>query len=606
MTFDFSPRHHADQDRRRDQSPSVQWPAHVFVAIAMLLVAAAVAVALQSEARLQAGTAIAVAMAVVVVASGIHGVISVMGLRTTSPAPRPKRNQTGTSAAAREAEATPVLADSVGPVQLAIPATVTSSGNVEPTELAKALLACVPSATEPSSVDAGSVRHATLKADGDARDTPSVTALVLSALAPARLASLDAPLVAPPVRMSFDPLSAMGASTPKDAQPETDFQRIDRLVRRLADHVNQVEAAATVKAATAPTRLGVEHSDAPEHFVEPVQLGLFPDTDSASYQLAQSISALRRQGSLTIEPPQASQHVVEVQPPVADPAPAVTKSDRLASIFNSGVESFLALTPAGPDDAQIALRHSIVAALNAQRIDVFLEPILDLAGQRAQHYEVSIGIRTATGQRIDLANTASDLSGTGVLPLIDQTRLTRALEMARKLADRGKTGAVFADLNGETLDDDGFQDAFAEREFVGAFPGQMVLALPQAHVRLFSAADWQTLARLKAAGFAFALSDVTGLDMDFEALVQAGFVFARLDAATFLVGLPMADSLVLPVDICRHMSNSGLALIVGGILEDHQMAKIFGFGVLFGQGRLFGGARPVKAAVTSGSAIAAE
>ena len=159
---------------------------------------------------------------------------------------------------------------------------------------------------------------------------------------------------------------------------------------------------------------------------------------------------------------------------------------------------------------------------------------------------------------------------------------------------------MFTELNGETLDDASFRDTFATDQFtMGAFPGQLVLTLSQAHVATFTAADWETLARLRDAGFGFALSDVTTLDMNFTQLTAAGFVFARLDAETFLIGLPVAGATVPPTDICRHLAASGLALIVGGIVEDHQLARIFGFGVLLGQGQLFGAPRPVKSDAAS-------
>ena len=179
--------------------------------------------------------------------------------------------------------------------------------------------------------------------------------------------------------------------------------------------------------------------------------------------------------------------------------------------------------------------------------------------------------------------------------------------MARKLAERGKAGAVFADLSGETLHDGNFKDTFAEAQRpVGAFPGQLVLTLPQAHVMTFTTADWHTLDRLAEAGFGFALSDVTTLDMDFASLAAQGFTFARLDVESFLIGLPTATGIVPPADICRHLASCGLALIVGGIVEDHQLARIYGFGVLFGQGKLFGGPRAVKPQAIVVSAAAAE
>jgi cyclic-di-GMP phosphodiesterase TipF (flagellum assembly factor) len=44
----------------------------------------------------------------------------------------------------------------------------------------------------------------------------------------------------------------------------------------------------------------------------------------------------------------------------------------------------------------------------------------------------------------------------------------------------------------------------------------------------------------------------------------------------------------------------GLTLVVEHIDDQDKLARVFGFGVLLGQGQLFGGARPVRADVASG------
>ena len=57
-------------------------------------------------------------------------------------------------------------------------------------------------------------------------------------------------------------------------------------------------------------------------------------------------------------------------------------------------------------------------------------------------------------------------------------------------------------------------------------------------------------------------------------------------------------------DICRHLADFGLSLIVGHIEDDWLLARILGFGVLFGKGALFGGARLVKDEVVAASTAA--
>ena len=57
-------------------------------------------------------------------------------------------------------------------------------------------------------------------------------------------------------------------------------------------------------------------------------------------------------------------------------------------------------------------------------------------------------------------------------------------------------------------------------------------------------------------------------------------------------------------DICRHLADFGLSLIVGRIEDDWLLARILGFGVMFGKGTLFGGPRLVKDEVVAGTSAA--
>ena len=108
-----------------------------------------------------------------------------------------------------------------------------------------------------------------------------------------------------------------------------------------------------------------------------------------------------------------------------------------------------------------------------------------------------------------------------------------------------------------------------------------------------------------ATGFGFALEEVTDLDMDFAGMKAMGFEFVKLDAPVFLEGLPAPGGHVPASDICRHLSDLGLTLIVGRIEDDWLLARILGFGVLFAKGTLFGGPKLVKPEVFAQPAAAA-
>ena len=246
----------------------------------------------------------------------------------------------------------------------------------------------------------------------------------------------------------------------------------------------------------------------------------------------------------------------------------------------------------------------IAEAVAAERIEVLLEPIQALSEGRPRHYEISVRLRTADGAALEQCDFVRAAHGTGLMPRIDAERMIRAARVARRLGERGRHGSVLSAIAGESL---------ADAEFVGtasANPGDgrmnLVLSFAQSEVRNFTAGHAEALGRLAAAGFGFALEEVTDLDMDFGGLKAMGFEFVKLDAPVFLEGLLAPGGVRIPAsDICRHLSDFGLTLIVGRIEDDWLLARILGFGVLFGKGTLFGGPKLVKPEVVATPAAAA-
>lgn len=253
-------------------------------------------------------------------------------------------------------------------------------------------------------------------------------------------------------------------------------------------------------------------------------------------------------------------------------------------------------------DPQLA---GIAEAVAAERMEVLLEPIQGLSEGRARHYEVSIRLRTADGAVLGQDIISRLAHGSGLMPRIDAARMMRAARVARRLSERGVQASVLTGAAGESLTDDEFLDAAALQ------PGtdgriRLVLSFAQSDVLTFTPVHSEALGSMAASGFGFALEDVTHLEMDFGGLKAMGFEFVKLDAQVFLEGLQAPSGRVPASDICRYLSEFGLAVIVGGIQDEWLQARILGFGVLLGKGTLFGGPKLVKAEVVSdrGSAAA--
>jgi cyclic-di-GMP phosphodiesterase, flagellum assembly factor TipF len=276
--------------------------------------------------------------------------------------------------------------------------------------------------------------------------------------------------------------------------------------------------------------------------------------------------------------------------------PATPPDEASASATSASSRASGAKPPApNPQLARIA------EAVAAERIEVLLEPIQALAEGRTRHFEVSVRLLTADGATLEQSDFARAAQGSGLMPRIDAERMIRAARVARRLGERGRHGSVLSAIAGESL---------ADAEFIGTASANtgdgrmhLVLSFAQSEVRNFTAGHAEALAQLANAGFGFALEEVTDLDMDFGGLKAMGFEFVKLDAPVFLEGLAAPGGVRVPAsDICRHLSDFGLTLIVGRIEDDWLLARILGFGVLFGKGTLFGGPKLVKPEVVAAAA----
>ncbi len=242
--------------------------------------------------------------------------------------------------------------------------------------------------------------------------------------------------------------------------------------------------------------------------------------------------------------------------------------------------------PIAPAHARMS---SLAAALAAGRLDVLIEPVMGLGDHHVHHYEASVCPRDERGVPLPIPAHDPQLARTGLLPLLDGARLKRAAQVCRMFAHQRQKHCVLAAASGEALATDSYLDALAgayrERE---ALAGELVLTFSQADVKAFSGTEWSNLTDMRDLGFRFGLDQTTDLDYEFSALRAAGFAFVRIDAATFLQGLPAVTGTMAAPDVCRSLAELGLTTIIEGIDSETTRAKVVASGVSLGQGPLFG------------------
>lgn len=394
---------------------------------------------------------------------------------------------------------------------------------------------------------------------------PSMIAMAGQAGPGAPVASSE-PSVEEPIDAGVDAHHLHPRHAPaNDDQRTADAEKINAVIKKLAADITQGQAA-------------LEHRVEPEL---PAPIAVSSEIDESVAALHAAADAMRDVGRGYVEPSFGSFDI-------AAPAPAAVRA--------GGSPPPIPL-PRASDPARSKLA-AIADALERERFDVMLEPILGLKDRRAQHYVVSVRLRGGAGDSVAGIGVDQLVPGSGLLPLLDAVKVESAARVAWRMEDRAKPGALFSQLAGESLVSDRFLNRFADTYRQGdTLSGRLVLSFKQAEVRTFSEMQWSTLRDMADLGFRFCLDDITTLDADFAVLGAAGFTFARLDADVFLGGLPIAEGVIPAADICRHFTALGLAVIVAGIADEAVSTQLQSYGVELGHGGLYGTARPVKADV---------
>lgn len=330
---------------------------------------------------------------------------------------------------------------------------------------------------------------------------------------------------------------------------ETDLEAVQGMIKRLADELS-VDADAT----------GNAPHGAPDHAVR------------ASVDALHATAETMRAAASGKAPPPAARR--EREPSPSMPPPIAPGHTRLASV---------------------------AAAIAAGRMDVLVKSIVGLADHQVHHYELVICPRDERGALLALGPHDPQLARTGLHPLVDAARIARASQICRSLAQADRRACVFSPTSAESLSTDRFLDELAniyrQRE---ALAGELVLAFAQADVKGFGGTEWSALTDMRDLGFRFGLESVTDVDYEFSALRAAGFAFVKIDAARFVHGLPGPNGVTTAADVCRHLAELGLAVIVGGIVDEATRNMVLNCGVPLGEGPLFGPPRAVTGEVHVG------
>jgi len=289
----------------------------------------------------------------------------------------------------------------------------------------------------------------------------------------------------------------------------------------------------------------------------------------------------------------------------ASPAEAGGNDDRLVAEILAKLEAerVAASEPLERDDAADLVR----AALEANRVDLYLQPVVGLPQRRTYFYEGYTRIRDENGQVIAPVEFLKAAEDAGLITDVDNLLLLRCVQIVRKLTKSDRRIGVFCNVSIQSLADEDFFPAFLD--FLrrnSDLAGALIFEMPRAAFEGRSSVAARNMARLADYGFRFSLDQCSDLNIDLAELQRAGVRFLKVPGVRLVEiihgGEPVAGrepGALAPEDVAGLFARYGVDLIAEKIETEGAVVEVLDLDIAYAQGHLFGAPRPVREDVLS-------
>ncbi|SPP92304.1 EAL domain-containing protein [Bradyrhizobium vignae] len=254
---------------------------------------------------------------------------------------------------------------------------------------------------------------------------------------------------------------------------------------------------------------------------------------------------------------------------------------------------------------QTQLLATLRNAIDENRIDIFLQPMVTLPQRKVRFYEAVTRLRDERDQLIAAEEFISVAEASGLIGRIDNMVMLRCVQVLRRLMVRNKDVGVFCNVAASTLGNSTtFTQCLDFLEANRALAPSLVLEFKQSTFRHLGPAETENLAALAQRGFRFSIDHVTDLRIEPRELADRGVRFIKVPATLLLDPRQASTSDIHPSDLSDLLGRFGIDLIAERIEGERAVVDLLDYDVRFGQGFLFAPPRPLRpegASATAGA-----
>lgn len=288
--------------------------------------------------------------------------------------------------------------------------------------------------------------------------------------------------------------------------------------------------------------------------------------------------------------------------PPAPPAPPASPAVNAASEVRS--DSVLELNEPVPPPFKgmdrKAILEMLARAIEANRVDLYLQPIVTLPQRKVRYYEAMSRLKTDDGEVVPASAFLQYAESSGLMPKLDNLLLFRCVQVLRRLLLKNRDIGLFCNISAPTLTSQIYPQLLEFLEANKALGPSLVFEFTQAAYRAMGPMEQESLAALAERGFRFSMDNLTDLRFEPRDLSERGFRFIKAPGALLLNQATAATSNIHPADMSDLLGRFGIDLIADKIEGETMVVDLLDYDVRFGQGFLFSPPRPVRAEALQG------
>jgi cyclic-di-GMP phosphodiesterase, flagellum assembly factor TipF len=268
--------------------------------------------------------------------------------------------------------------------------------------------------------------------------------------------------------------------------------------------------------------------------------------------------------------------------------------------FSPETGSVAAIEPApaaraAPSRSLSQLLAAVKNAVEENRLDIYLQPMVTLPQRKVRYYEAVTRLRDDKGMILAADDFIGVAEAAGLIGRIDHAVMLRCVQVLRRLMVRNKEVGVFCNVSAGTL---GNPTSFAQcldfLEANRALSPFFVLEFKQTTFRNLGPTETEHLAALSQRGYRFSIDHVTDLRVEPRELADRGVRFIKVPAALLLDPRQTSASDIHPSDLSDLLGRFGIDLIAEKIEGERAVVDLLDYDVRFGQGFLFAPPRPLR------------